>query len=58
MPQKLIFNSEYEFINGISPLQDGHIVSCGSFENVLVKLKDELIQNYDSKPLIIILEED
>ena len=57
MPKKLTFISEYEFIHGISPLQEGHIIPCGSFDNVLGRLKDEMIKTYDSKPLIVISEE-
>lgn len=33
---KLAFTSEYEFIHGIAPLQDGHIKSASSHEEMLV----------------------
>ncbi len=57
-PKALKFNSEYELLNGMTPVQEGHIESCGSYPQLLKTLEHELIKHYDSKPLIVIHEQD
>lgn len=50
----LRFQSEYELIHGTNPVQEGHIVACGSYGALLEAVENELEKNYDSMPIIVI----
>lgn len=50
------FVSEYELLNGTSPIQDGHIVPCGSSDKVITAVESELEKHYDIKPIIIVAD--
>lgn len=55
---KLIFKSEFEFINGTSPLQEGHVIVCDSYQKVLDSVKQQLLKMYELKPIIVIYNHD
>ena len=57
-PKFLKFVSEYELIHGSSPIQEGHIVPCGSFEKVIAAVEAEIEQQYDLRPIIIVANSD
>jgi hypothetical protein len=53
-PKALIFQSEYEMINGVSPISTPIIQNCGSPEKVLVTLKEDITHYHEIKPIIVI----
>ena len=57
-PTILKFKSEYELIHGISPIQDPNIVFCNETKTIFEALFEDVKKYYETKPIIIIYDED
>lgn len=57
-PTVIKFKSEYEMVNGASPIQDAIVESVGSQEDVINKAMNVVATNFDSKPIIVIHNDD
>lgn len=58
LPKVIKFQSEYEMVNGASPIQDAIIERVTSKEEVITKALDIVVTHFDMKPIIIIHNED
>lgn len=56
-PEVLRFPSEYELINSVSPLDGGTIKPCEDYESKIEAIENEIVLNYDEKPIIIICDD-
>jgi hypothetical protein len=57
-PTVIKFLSEYEMVNGTSPIQDAIIETVSTKEEVIKKAMNIVKTNFDIKPIIIIHNED
>ena len=57
-PTVIKFLSEYEMVNGTSPIQDAIIETVSTKEEVIKKAMNIVMTNFDIKPIIIIHNED
>lgn len=57
-PFILNFKSEYELLNGISPIEEPRLVNYTSNESITKVVEKDIEHNYDKKPIIIIGERD
>jgi len=57
-PTVIKFLSEYEMVNGTSPIQDAIIETVSTKEEVIKKAMDIVSTHFDIKPIIIIHNED
>jgi hypothetical protein len=53
-PLPLRFKSEYELLNGTSPVQQPNIVICKDEDELYATLEADIEARYDSKPIIVI----
>ena len=54
----LKFSSEYEVVNGVYPVLDGHVVPCGFHKNILLEVEKDLVKHCELKPLVVIHDTD
>jgi uncharacterized protein YjgD (DUF1641 family) len=57
-PTVIKFKSEYEMIIGTSPIQDAIVESVASQDELIDKAMNLIISQFDSKPIIVIHNED
>ena len=53
-PTILKFKSEYEMVNGASPISDATIITCHDSEKMMAAFDNDLAKHYDQKPIIVI----
>lgn len=56
-PAVLKFQSEYELVNSVSPLEGGKIRPCSTKDEWLEAMEDGIVSNYDERPIIVIVDE-
>lgn len=56
-PQVLKFKSEYEMVNGISPVSDPHIVTCTNEDQLIVAVLNDINKHYDLHPIVLIVDD-
>ena len=52
-PTILKFKSEYEMVNGASPISDATILACHDSETMMAAFDNDLAKYYDQKPIIV-----
>lgn len=55
-PKVLKFKSQYEFIHGITPIQEATHVNYKNEEELYIKLSSHIERMYKTKPLLIIYD--
>lgn len=54
-PVVLTFSSEYELIHKVSPIEGNQIKCCATKEAMLEMVQDDIHNNYEDKPIIVII---
>ena len=57
-PTILKFKSEYEMVNGASPVSDATIIACHDSQTMMAAFDNDLGKHYDQKPIIVIHDMD
>lgn len=57
-PTILKFKSEYEMVNGASPISDATIIACHDSQTMMAAFDNDLAKHYDQKPIIVIHEKE